>query len=224
MGAQRRAVVERVSAAVPDSVGAVPMLVAVDGVDGCGKTVFADQLAGVLRAAGRTVIRASVDDFHRPQVERYRRGHRSAIGFWLDSYDYGQLRADLLDPLSSGGTGMYRTAVHDLTSDRLVEQPPQQCPAEAVLLLDGLFLHRDELRTYWDYSVWLEVPFAVTAARMARRDGTCPDPDDPSMARYVGGQRHYLARCQPSRRASVVIDNTDPEHPTIASADMRSSD
>lgn len=80
-----------------------------------------------------------------------------------------------------------------------------------MLVLDGLFLRRDELQAYWDFSVWLEVPFAVAAARMARRDGRSPDPDDPSMGRYVGGQRLYLAECQPDRRADLVVDNSDPD-------------
>jgi uridine kinase len=105
------------------------------------------------------------------------------VGFWLDSYDYDQLREALLDPLSPGGSRSYRTAVHDVLTDRAIHQPPRRCVADAVLVLDGLFLHRDELWTYWDFSIWLEAPFTVTAARMARRDGTSPDPSDPSMAR-----------------------------------------
>ncbi len=211
---QRRAVLVEVAAAIPIPGGASAVLVAVDGVDGAGKTVFADQLGDVLTAAGRTVIRASTDDFHRPQAERYRRGRTSPVGFWLDSYDYDRLRGELLDPLS-GGDGIYRSAVHDLVSDQPVELPPQHWAPGAVLLLDGLFLHRDELQAYWDFSVWLEVPFSVTAARMARRDGTSPDPADPSMARYVAGQRLYLAQCEPALRATIVVDNTDTDRPTV---------
>ena len=48
-------------------------LVAVDGVDGAGKTTFCDELASVLRAQGRAVVRASVDDFHHPRAIRWRR-------------------------------------------------------------------------------------------------------------------------------------------------------
>jgi len=163
----------------------------------------------------RDVLAASVDDFHRPRAERYRRGRDSPIGFWLDSYDYDRFRRELLDPLSPGGDGVYRRKVHDLFSDQPVAEPPQSCPPGAVLVVDGLFLHRDVLRGYWDFSVWLEVPFAVTAARMVHRDGTSPDPNDPSMARYVAGQRLYFAKCGPARRAAVVIDNTDPERPAV---------
>lgn len=212
---QRRAVLVEVAAAMPAPGGASAVLVAVDGVDGSGKTVFADQMADVLTAAGRTVICASTDDFHRPRAERHRRGRTSPIGFWLDSYDYDQLRGGLLDPLSPGGDGIYRTAVHDLASDQPVDQPPQHWPPGAVLLLDGLFLHRHELQAYWDFSIWLEVPFSVTAARMAHRDGTSPDPTDPSMARYVAGQRLYFAQCEPALLATIVIDNTDTDRPTV---------
>ncbi len=84
-----------------------------------------------------------------------------------------------------------------------------------MLLLDGLFLHRDELAAAWDFSIFLDVAFSVSVARMAERDGTTSDPAPPSVARYLGGQRLYLAACHPQRRASVVVDNSDYDHPQI---------
>src|SRR5205085_2206643 len=105
-------------------------------VDGAGKTMFADGLAASLRAAGRPVIRASVDAFHRPRAQRYRRGRQSPSGFWLDSYDYDRLRADLLDPLGPGGSRHYRTAAHDLATDRPVDGGWAVAPPCAVLVLD----------------------------------------------------------------------------------------
>ncbi len=48
--------------------------VGIDGVDGAGKSMFGDELAQVLSAAGRRVIRASVDGFHNPRAIRYRPG------------------------------------------------------------------------------------------------------------------------------------------------------
>jgi uridine kinase len=70
----------------------------VDGIDGAGKTTFADELAAVLRDRGHAVIRALVDGFHNPREVRYRRGRRSAVGYYLDSFDYDRLRRVLLDP------------------------------------------------------------------------------------------------------------------------------
>jgi uridine kinase len=210
---ERDAVLRRVAEAVPRSTA--PVLVAVDGVDGAGKSVFAGHLAARLRDAGRTVVHASVDDFHRPRAERYRRGRDSPAGFWLDSFDYDRLRSDLLDPLSRAGSRRYRTAVHDLVTDQRLDEPWQTAADGTVLVLDGLFLHRDELAGYWDLSVFLDVPFAVTARRMAARDGTSADPDHPTMRRYVGAQQLYFESCRPAQRASIVIDNTDWDRPVI---------
>jgi uridine kinase len=189
--------------------------VGVDGVDGVGKSTFAAELATAVRQAGREVVHLSADGFHRRRAERHRRGRHSAEGFWLDSYDYPALRSDLLDGFGPGGTGRYREAGHDLDSDQILDLPWRTCPADSVLILDGLFLHRAELAGWWDFSIFLRVPFAVSIARMAHRDGSDPDPDHPSNARYVGGQRLYFAACSPWERADLIVDNTVLGHPVI---------
>jgi len=67
----------------------------------------------------------------------------------------------------------------------------------------------------WDLSLFLDVPFAETARRMALRDGTPADPEHPRMRRYTEAQRRYLTTCAPRERASLVIDNTDPARPVV---------
>ena len=49
--------------------------------------------------------------------------------------------------------------------------------AAGVVIVDGMFLHRNRLRNargrkIWDLSVWLEVPFEVSVHRLAERDGS----------------------------------------------------
>ena len=102
MSAARR----RILAYVADAILRLPKThvarVAIDGVDGAGKSVFADELAAVLARASRPIIRASVDSFHNPRALRYRQGRASPQGYFYDSYDYARLAALLLDPLSGG--------------------------------------------------------------------------------------------------------------------------
>ncbi|WP_444664042.1 uridine kinase [Cellulomonas sp. CW35] len=195
--------------------GGRPVRVGVDGVDGAGKTWFADGLADALRAADVPVVRVSVDGFHHPARERYRRGRTSPEGFFLDSYDYAALRREVLVPLGPGGDRRYRTAVFDHRSDERVDTPQRVAPDDAVLVVDGIFLHRDELADQWDLSLFLDVPFAETFRRMAVRDGCPPDPQDARNRRYVEGQRLYLSTCAPAQRATLVVDNTDPTAPVL---------
>ncbi len=210
---------QRVLDEVADAIVALPAgavrRVAVDGVDGAGKTVFADELGGVLRRRRVPVVRASVDGFHAPREVRYRRGRDSPEGFYRDSYDYAALRRELLDPLAPGGDRRFRRAVHDVATDRAVAAPLEQAPADAVLVLDGIFLHRLEVRGCWDLSVWLAVELAESVRRCAERDGTPPDPEAGSNRRYVEGQRRYVAESSPAAHATVVVDNTEFAAPRI---------
>ena len=190
---------------VPSSVGGAGVRVGVDGVDGSGKTTFADALGEELRRRGRPVVRISADDFHHPRAVRYRLGRHSPEGFFRDSYDLDALRRNVLDPFGPGGDRCYREASHDLLTDAAVDGPTLTGAPGTVLVLDGLFLHRDELLGTWELSVFLDVPFEETFRRMAIRDGCHPDPGHPDNARYVDGQRLYLAAARPRERADLVL-------------------
>jgi len=141
----------------------------------------------------------------------------SPEGFYLDSYDYAALRTHLLDPLAPEGSGRYRSAVYDHVTDSPLRAQEHIAPAGSVLILDGLFLHRQELHDHWDLSIFLEAPFEVTIARVAAREPgwESTDPDAPSNRRYVEGQRIYLRENQPQNRANVVIDYSDLTAPLV---------
>lgn len=178
-------------------------IVAVDGVDGAGKTTFADHLKPLIEAQGRPVFRASVDGFHNPRAIRYRRGKSDPLGYFLDSYTYTNLKTHLLDPFSNGAeTVTTKCFEHRLDSPDVVVERAEKT---ALLVLDGIFLHRDDLWTCWDFSLYLNVRFDVSFQRMAQHDGTDPDPSADSNRRYREGQLIYLETCRPLERASRVI-------------------
>lgn len=188
-------------------------ILAVDGIDGAGKTEFADALAARLGRGGHAVFRASVDGFHRPSVDRYARGEDSPEGFYRDSYDYELLRRVLIDPFKLGGSAGFVTAAFDHARDTQVEMKWLTGPADATLVIDGIFLNRPELRGLWNYSIWLEVPREVADARLLARDAAAPN------ARYTGGQVLYRAEADPRAVASAIVDNTDHDRPLRVFAD-----
>ncbi len=193
------------------------VILGVDGIDGAGKTVFANSLAAVFAEDGSAVFRASMDEFHRPRAERYALGRKSPEGFYRDSYDEDTLRRVLLDPFrdaahTSATTG-FQLAAFDLARDAPLEARWVTGPADAVLIVDGIFLQRPSLADVWDRTIWLDVPWRTAYARLAGRDGTDPDPDAPSNARWRGGMQLYLDEVHPREAASFVVDNTDLDDP-----------
>jgi uridine kinase len=196
-----------------------PTRVAIDGVDGSGKTTLADELVEPIRRAGCEVIRASIDGFHNPRAIRYARGSDSPEGYFLDSFDYTALRQVLLEPLGPNGNRKFRAAVFDYRVDRPAETPQRVAADDAVLLFDGVFLQRPELDGLWDLTIWVDAPFEITVERAIARDvrtgGDSVVIRTKYQQRYVPGQRLYMTQCQPKERAGIVFGNADLARPTL---------
>jgi uridine kinase len=153
------------------------------------------------------------------------RGVHSADGYYLDSHDLDRIVNELLLPFRQGADHVL-TAAFDEPTDN-----PMECvvdvATDAVLVFDGLFLHRPELAAHWDVSVYLQaderrdaewlrylladLPEDATqrAAELDRRLESARWP------RYRRGWERYLADVAPHRRATVVVDNNDFSRPRV---------
>ncbi len=191
------------------------VLVGIDGPDAAGKTTLADALAAVLPGP---VIRASIDGFHNPRRIRLRQGELSAQGYYRDSFDYPALEAGLLDPFARGEPSV-TTRIFDHRVDASRQQSPTPVPARAVLVFDGVFLLRPQLRDRWDLSVYLHVSPEVTLRRAEIRDagvfGSVAEVRRRYLARYLPGQELYRAEASPQQAAGFLVDNADPQQPRV---------
>jgi uridine kinase len=200
-----------------------PIRVAIDGIDAAGKTTMAQDLVSPLEAVGRPIIRSSIDHFHNPARVRHRRGSTSAEGYYRDSFDSSGLVEALLAPLGPGGSLQYRREIFDRRRDSPIDAPLETASPDSVLIFDGVFLHRPELRAHWDFSIFLRADFAVSVGRAEQRDlelfGSISEIRRRYQMRYLPGQRLYLAECQPEQLASIVVNNDDPQRPVIECAE-----
>lgn len=175
-------------------------LVAVDGRHGAGQGEFAEALAGTLSARGLKVFHARIDDFFRPRSHREREGWLDGEAHYREAYDYSLLRRVLIDPFrTSGSTGFVLTGFDEVRDEPVFQPKWMSAGPDAILILDGVFLHRPELSGTWNYSVWLSTPPLYA--------------DGPEQVRNIASDAAYLSTVKPDEAATAVFDNRDPEHP-----------
>jgi uridine kinase len=125
----------------------------------------------------------------------------------------------LLIPLGPRGNRLYRTASFDPENDRPVEQEPTQAPADAVLIVDGTFLQRPELRDGWDLTIFVETSTVTAERRAFGRDAEQSGGVDAVQRlhaeRYRGALDLYERLCAPEEIADVVLTNEDFERPEM---------
>lgn len=197
-----------------------PLRVAIDGVDASGKTMLADELAeGLNKITDRQVVRASVDDFHHPEHVRRAKGSLSPEGFYYDSYDYDTLINHLLEPLGPNGNLQYRRGSFDYRRDEPLTPRVEIASADAILLMDGIFLLRPRLMPFWDLTIYIKAAFANTVARGAARDadlfGSLEQAEIRYQYRYVPGQQLYHHETHPLDKADILIDNNKIDAPVV---------
>lgn len=202
-----------------------PVRVAVDGRSAAGKSTLGDELAARIEHGGRSVVRASIDDFYCPWVHKLSRGRLSAEAFYSGAYDYPALRSLLLEPLGPNGSRHYRTRWHDGWNEEEIDDPQRIAPNDSILIVEGVFLLRPELNGYWDVRVFVDIDAEQSLERGVQRDLTL---DEPLMRavrreqrlrvyreRYLPAEEMYLLDADPMALADIVVNNRDLTTPQL---------
>ncbi|WP_245644580.1 nucleoside/nucleotide kinase family protein [Nocardioides jensenii] len=215
----RSSVLESIAGHLDELLRGHPLRVGVDGVCGSGKSTFTRELVTLLAARDRPVVLVDSDGFHHVRAHRYRQGRDSARGYYEDGYDFGALADRVLRPLGPGGSGEYAVTVHDLATDRVIDDQIATAPPDALVLFDATFIQRDDLRDLWDVVIYLHTDEDVAIARGVARDSAALGGEGAARSayesRYMAACRIYLEEQRPRERATIVIDNTDPRRPTV---------
>jgi uridine kinase len=220
MTAGRAEVIEQVvGQLLADHSGDHPRRIGVDGITAAGKTTWARELTGAVQVRGRPALHLSTDDFHHPRIRRYRLGRSSAAGYYADAYDFAALAEHVLRPLGPGGDRRIRTRVHDLESDQPIDEEPVVVPGDAVVVVDGTFLQREELHGLWDQVIYIDTDPGIAVTRAAQRDaamfGGVTAVEQIYRTRYHAACELYAMDSDPIRTADIVVCNNDLDHPVL---------
>lgn len=221
--AERTAVLDAVADRV-DRCGADRVAVGIDGRSGSGKSTFADELARMLEGRGRTVVRSTTDLFHRPRAERMQLGPTSPDGYYLHSHQLDAITDELLGPFRAGAAEVL-VGAFDEPSDR-PRALRETLPARATLIFDGLFVHRPELRPFWDLTVMLHADRRCDQAWLRYLETDLPDApverateldrrlERARWPRYRHGWQTYLRSIGPIA-PTLSIDNDELAAPVL---------
>lgn len=132
---------------------------------------------------------------------------------------------DLLEPFARGRSRV-RIAAFDEPTDSPVDESVVVDP-DAILVFDGLFLHRPELNAYWTTTIFLEADQRCDQAWLDYLLGDLPANVEQQAAeldarlrrarwpRYRQGWATYIEAVRPADRANLIIDNNDLDKPRL---------
>ena len=172
-----------------------PLLIAVDGLGGAGKSTLAAQLSAALPSS--SIV--EVDDFYRPMTadERARLGPREGYERY---FDWRRLLEEAIEPLRKRRRARFRR--YDWERHRLVEWR-EVAPGD-VVIVEGVYSTRPELRPLFDVTVYVDTPREPRAARMTARGYDNLD----WMEHWMAAEDWYVHHHRPVERADLVIDGS----------------
>jgi uridine kinase len=214
--ATRSALVERVAGAIL-ALGPGRLRVGIDGLTAAGKTSFGHELAEWISHSGRSVLRASLDDFKQPWRDHELYDRVTGEGYYRNAFNYPSVRQLLLEPFADNGSGECVLCGIDALSQVDHSAITVRAAPDSVLIVDGVFAFRPDIFDCWEYRIWLEVDAETSIRRGAQRDQDWAGSDAEAVHRdrYLPAERIYLAEVDPVRLVDVVIDNTDLARPRL---------
>lgn len=189
-----------------------PIRVAINGIEGTGKTVFASKLVEYLNIKNINAIQISIDGFHFNKEVRYKQGRDSAKGYYEDSYDEIAFVEKVLKSSQSEIPNITK-ATHNLETDEYLNLKPTEIENETVLITDGAYLFKPNYINHWDLKIYLKTDFKTALIRGINRDvkllGGLKATKEKYNNRYHKASKIYIDENKPEEQADLVIDNTE---------------
>ena len=189
-------------------VGDRALLVAVSGIDGCGKGYITEQLESRLTRRGLRVAAIGIDFWHHPLSIRF--GSRpSGAHFYEHAFRWNELFDGLVDPL------MRRRSV-DVVVNAIRTDVDRYFPrlyrfeGVDVVLLEGIFLFKREFVRRYDLRLWVDCSFetALARAHLRNQEGLSASALQRDFQTvYFPAQRLHFERDDPRSHADLIIGN-----------------
>lgn len=171
-----------------------PVLIAIDGFGGAGKSTLAKELADALGDA--YVI--GIDDFIIKEKLQAQTADESY-------FDRKRLEDEVLKPARNDQPIRYRRL--EWVDNRLSE--PIAVPSIDHLIIEGISTFHPDIANYFDYKIWIDTPIEIAKQRGHARDGSSENAQHWDL--WAANDLRYHEKYHPEKRADFTIQNGEPE-------------
>lgn len=183
-----------------------PFIVGIDGLGGAGKTSFSKKLEEELKSRGHEVITLHMDDYIVEAKKRYGTGHEEWEEYYFLQWDIRLLETELFKKLRENSHTLF-LPLYDKMMDTLSMQELNVLTT-SIILIEGIFLQRQEWRSYFDFMFYMDYPKNVRAERVLNRDayiGNYEERLDKYERRYWVAEEKYIHNLNPLKKADYIV-------------------
>jgi uridine kinase len=178
------------------------LLIGIDGLGGSGKTTYAYKLQRQLESS----MIFHLDDFIHKKEVRYNEDYEEWYCYYHLQWRYDYLIQKLLQPLKSGLEVNETVEVYNRETDSYAQRNIE-IPIGTTVIVEGVFLQRPELRSYFETVIYLEMNQEMRLKRISNRDTYMGSKEDIALRyeqRYFPAEEKYIEQCNPLAWADLI--------------------
>lgn len=167
-----------------------PVLIAIEGFGGSGKSTIAEKLKNELESA----YIVNIDDFivkEKILEQSWDKG----------GFDRSRLEGQVLIPASTGQAVAYQKLLWD--TNTLSE--PILVPQTDYLIIEGISSYHPDIAKYYDYKIWVDTAIEVAKERGKARDGDNENAQHWDL--WAENDLRYQQKYHPEKVADFIIAN-----------------
>ncbi|SFL56071.1 uridine kinase [Paenibacillus sp. 1_12] len=175
-------------------------IMGIDGLSRSGKTTIVKELSQKLKEENLEVCIFHMDDYIVERSKRYSTQHEEWFEYYNLQWDAEWLREHLFDKLR-GDSLLKLPFYHNETDTHHIQNIV--IPETGVILIEGVFLQREEWRGFYDYKVYLDCP---RDKRFLRESDITQQNIEKLRNRYWKAEDYYLQTVVPIKQAHLVLN------------------
>jgi uridine kinase len=175
------------------------LIVGIDGLSRSGKTTLVKKLSLHWEETNTPYYIFHIDDHIVERNKRYDTGHEAWYEYYYLQWDVNWLCEHFFEKVRSS-TELQLPFYQNETDTQSIQ--PTNLPDEGVIVIEGVFLQREEWRDFFDYVVYLDCP---RETRFLRESKETQQNLEKFQTRYWKAEDYYLKKEEPLRKANLIL-------------------